>query len=421
MPDSIFDYDAVIVGAGAAGLSATRRLHEAGRRVICLESSDRIGGRAHTDTEIFGVPFDMGGHWLHYADVNSFVPIGQDHGFDLYPSPDNYHHYGSDLSDHALHQKFKEIDRTLLEKTKVAKDISMADALSPETAEEKTALLLKALSAGRDLSEISMQAWNAGLETNNWFCRQGFGAIVARHGEGLPIRLNTPVTAIVRNLDGVEIETPNGKITAGHVVVTVSVGVLAAEAIRFDPPFEASRLQALDGITMGTYNHAAMLFSPDTLPVEADTWLSYQTDEVTGEMARGGGFLCNISGSGLTSMEHVGNFATELETAGQNEAIAFALDRLTEVFGSGIRKGFKKGYVTRWGRNLHTRGAYSGTRPGNAGLHKTLRQPHAEVIHFAGEAMNDAERVTISGAHKEGQRAAGEILALLEKGPVNVR
>ncbi|MEM6481936.1 MAG: FAD-dependent oxidoreductase [Pseudomonadota bacterium] len=411
MADSTFDYETIVVGAGSAGLAATHRLHNSGRQVLCLESSERIGGRCHTDREIFGVPFDMGGHWLHYADINSFVPIGQDFGFDLYPAPDNYRHAGLDVTGAELLERFAKIDAKMTLPGEGDPDISMAEALIPQNGEERTALLFKTLSTGRDLSDISVKAWNDGLESNNWFCKQGFGTIVARHAEGLPVKLNTPVTAITRTPSGVEIETQEGKITAAHVIVTVSVGVLAAEVIRFDPPLESTRLKALDGITMGTFNHAGLLFSPDTLPVEPDTWLSYDIDDISGDHAPGGGFLCNISGSGLTSMVHVGNFAKELEAACDGAATDFAFERLVEIFGNGIRTGFKKGHTTRWGQNPHTHGAYSGTRPGADGLHRDLRPPHAEVIHFAGEAMNEAERVCVSGAHKEGLRAADAVLA----------
>ncbi|MEO0372842.1 MAG: FAD-dependent oxidoreductase [Pseudomonadota bacterium] len=166
-------------------------------------------------------------------------------------------------------------------------------------------------------------------------------------------------------------------------------------------------------MTMGVYNHAAMLFDPATLPMEADTWVTYAIEDISGNMARGGGILCNISGSGLCSFEHVGNFARELEAAGEAAAIDFALSRMVDVFGADIRKGFRKGHATRWGANRFTQGAYSGTRPGAAGLRPALQDIHAEAIHFAGEAMNEGETVCVSGAHKEGLRAAAEVLAAL--------
>jgi phytoene dehydrogenase-like protein len=51
--------DAVVVGAGLAGLSAARALHRAGRSVVVVEASDGVGGRVRTDT-VDGFTLDRG-------------------------------------------------------------------------------------------------------------------------------------------------------------------------------------------------------------------------------------------------------------------------------------------------------------------------------------------------------------------------
>ena len=56
LPDRV---DVVVVGAGLAGLSAARRLHQAGRAVVVLEASDGVGGRVRTDT-VEGYRLDRG-------------------------------------------------------------------------------------------------------------------------------------------------------------------------------------------------------------------------------------------------------------------------------------------------------------------------------------------------------------------------
>ncbi len=42
------EWDAIVVGGGNAGLAAAKALHDAGREVILLEASDRVGGRSRT-------------------------------------------------------------------------------------------------------------------------------------------------------------------------------------------------------------------------------------------------------------------------------------------------------------------------------------------------------------------------------------
>src|SRR6478672_5067206 len=67
--------DVAIIGAGAAGIAAARKVAAAGRRYLLLEASDRIGGRCVTDTATFGVPYDRGAHWLHTPDINPIAKL----------------------------------------------------------------------------------------------------------------------------------------------------------------------------------------------------------------------------------------------------------------------------------------------------------------------------------------------------------
>jgi phytoene dehydrogenase-like protein len=51
--------DAIVVGAGLAGLACARELVRVGRRVVVLEAADRVGGRVATDT-VDGFRIDRG-------------------------------------------------------------------------------------------------------------------------------------------------------------------------------------------------------------------------------------------------------------------------------------------------------------------------------------------------------------------------
>jgi len=77
--------DAIIIGAGAAGIAAARRLAAAGRRYLVIEATDHVGGRCITDTTSFGVPFDRGAHWIYLPDSNTLIKVGPRRG-DIYPA-----------------------------------------------------------------------------------------------------------------------------------------------------------------------------------------------------------------------------------------------------------------------------------------------------------------------------------------------
>ncbi len=416
---SVFDFDVVVVGAGAAGIAATGALRLAGHTVVCLEAADRVGGRAHTDTAIFGVPFDMGAHWLHNEQSNALKAPGLAMGLDLYPSPERVLAHGlddqallwdqCDALDMAADQAARQDAETEL-RTATPTDRPLADILVEKDNWSFTAAMMTALSAARDLPDISLRdiaTWERG---GDWFCREGFGHLVARMAEGLPIRLSAPVTDIEALADGVRVKTHAGEIRSRAVIVTVSVGVLAEDVIRFDPPLETDRRKAFELITMGDYNHAALLFRPGAIPLDADTWLTYQLNADASGVAQGGGYLCNISGTDLTSFETSGSFSRALQEAGPEAAIDHALETLAGMFGSSIRRDFIKGHATAWRKEPHVRGSYAGAMPGGHGQRKVLGRAHAERVHFAGEASHVGQQCSVSGAHLEGLRAARDVI-----------
>ena len=74
--------DVAIVGAGAAGVGAARRLSHSGLSPVILEALPRLGGRAWTK-HAAGLPLDLGCGWLHSADRNPWVRIAEEMGFEV--------------------------------------------------------------------------------------------------------------------------------------------------------------------------------------------------------------------------------------------------------------------------------------------------------------------------------------------------
>src|SRR5215213_1420427 len=84
------DVEVVVIGAGAAGIAAARRLLAAGLSVVVLEARDRVGGRAVT-VALKGHPVDLGAHWLHAGPINPLVKLGRARGEPLRRAPQDGH------------------------------------------------------------------------------------------------------------------------------------------------------------------------------------------------------------------------------------------------------------------------------------------------------------------------------------------
>ena len=79
--------DIVVIGAGAAGIAAARRIVAAGRKVIVIDAAPQLGGRCLTDLNTFDVPFDRGAAWLHNPESNALVKLARGAGLDVASAP----------------------------------------------------------------------------------------------------------------------------------------------------------------------------------------------------------------------------------------------------------------------------------------------------------------------------------------------
>ena len=79
--------DIVVIGAGAAGIAAARRIMAANRKVIVVEAANQIGGRCQTDASTFDVPFDRGARWMHNPETNPMIKLARSAGLEITTAP----------------------------------------------------------------------------------------------------------------------------------------------------------------------------------------------------------------------------------------------------------------------------------------------------------------------------------------------
>ena len=409
------DPDVIVVGAGSAGLSAARTLIDRGLSVVVLEARERIGGRAYTESETFGVPYDRGCHWLHNAYMNPWVGFGEANGFDVYPYPGGDATFDgteevSSADYAAMGRTYDDAIKAIYDAGREGRDVSADSVVSGDGPwAPLIACWIGGWSMGKDLDGIScLDYWNGEAGHENWFCRQGFGTLVAQYGQSLPVELSTPVAAIDWSGEGVRVETDKGTLSAKAVIVTVSTGVLAADLIRFTPALDAEKQESFRRISMGTFNNIALMFSRDIFGLGNDAYWEYKpttTDAV--------GFMTNISGTNLSFGYVGGSFGRQLIEAGVDDAVDFALGELKKSLGNDIQKDFVKGAYTMWDEDPWTLGSYASAEPGYYHMREVLRRPVGERIFFAGEAWHKLLWATCAGAQLSGIDTAIEVADLL--------
>jgi monoamine oxidase len=410
------EVDIAVIGAGAAGIAAARRLAGTKARVTLVEASGRVGGRCFTETSTFGMPYDRGAHWIHMPDLNPVTPLAMKSGFDIYPAPPGQRvrigrRYAREGEMEDYLAAVVRANRAIMEAGRKL-DTSAAQALPKDLADWQRTVefMLGPFGCAKDLADVSAADFARSAERDtDTFCRQGFGALVAKLADGLPLQLSTPVSRIDWGArSGVEVETSMGRIEARAVIVTVSTGVLLSDKLKFFPELPKRQLDAIDKLRLGSYDHIALELPGNPLGLQRDEVMFEKSDS-----NRTAAVLANISGSTLCVVDVGGKFGRDLAGQGAAAMTAFALDWLTGLYGADIRKAVKRTHATQWNADPWSLGAFSCAAPGGQWARTAIAEPVRDRIFFAGEATHETLWGTVGGAWLSGERAADAALKRL--------
>ncbi len=416
------EVDVAIIGAGAAGLGAAALLREAGARVALLERGARIGGRAWTEhpAALGGARFDHGPQWLHAADRNPLIALARARGLAAQPDVpwedrslvlDGPGRPASGDAYAAAEARWQAGVQARLN----GPDTSLAEA-AQAVADDPWVPTIEAwegaIIAAGDADVLSLRDWHANaLAGENYVAPGGLGALVAAcldpGADG--VHLGVRVTGIAAEPGGVRVQTEQGGLRAGAALVTVSTGVLRAEAIGFTPALPGPVLRALDGLPMGLLSKIVLrAVGSERFGLRPAAGVFRRLE------ARGAPFLSTIfwAGGSDLAVGFVGGRAAWRLAGRPEEAAAFMLDELAATLGHDVRRHLAPGLATRWGEDPAFLGAYAYATPGNAGARAVLGTPLWDGrLVFAGEACaDDGLAGTVAGAYLSGRYAAQTIL-----------
>jgi monoamine oxidase len=426
----------VVVGAGMAGLTATRRLAERGHDVSLIEAGSRLGGRARTVRAPFvdGQYVESGAEWVdtHHHRMRALLDR---HGLTLQGEGQQWTtirrwlyrngrlHSPAELEP-ALYQQLERFEAIVA----TAAD-TIDDPARPHQSAKAAALDLMSLAdVGReadlhDLALLFQRRDSQGEfaaepdEVSLLFVAQqravssasGAGEVVRAHriSDGVDtlvrrmageiadvITTGEALVAVDHNQQSVTVTTSRRRLQADHVVLACSLVPL--RRVAFAPALPAPLGRAIDELGYGTVTKTAVQFAKRAWPAGYATTegVSQRIYEPTVDQSGEAGVLMSYVG---------GEGGRQLASRSEDERLTLIEDDMRAVHR--ITAPSLGGFSRAWSAHPRYGGSYAVYRPGQVTeFWDVLRRPHGRVW-LAGE-----HTATWTG-YLEGAVESGECVA----------
>ena len=434
----------VIIGAGVAGISAAKTLHDSGMTdFIIIEGSDRIGGRLKS-AAFAGKTIEIGGNWIHGTNGNPIWKIAQKHklagiisNFDSYTVRDEH---GEDVTEDADQQydslglaedKVEEILRRKLRDN--SGDIPLRVALTMSGWKPHTPIQ-NAIDYWEYDHEYCSTAEMTSLKNSVMWSYidyddhdflvddpRGFETVVTGMADEFlerddeRVRFNEVVDKIEYSDSSIKVHTKtNITYQAEYAILTVSIGVLQNDVITFVPELPYWKREKIHQNSIGSYTKVFLAF-PKQFWDDTEYILfaqrrrgyfvvwSNMVQEDSAEADTPKILMATLTGAEGAEMEQLSDDLI------QEEAMA----TLTAMYGSDIPEPTDI-LVTRWNSDPLFYGAYTNWPTGMTD--KDIEQFCAPVgrLHFAGEAYSVKYNGYVHGGYLSGKETGGKIHGLMK-------
>jgi monoamine oxidase len=412
--------DAIIVGAGAAGLMCARELRRAGKQMLVLEAGARVGGRILTlyGTNA-GVPLELGAEFIHGDAPETRRLLDE---AKLVTIPVLGEHYRSDRGQMSLQGPvWKRMARVFNRLNSERKhDRSFEEFLADKPGGSR-------LKQERDLARGFVQGFSAAdtrLISEKSIAQQGnptegaaeaarivngYAALIEylRREVADVIRLNVVVRRVIWNDTRVRVIDRSGtEHLARAAIITVPLPMLQDGSISFEPEVPALR-KAARQLVMGHVARMCIVVKERFWEKKVDTLCYVHTP--------GRPFTVwwtqHPAQAPLIIGWAGGPPAVELMESGDTEGVA--IRELARAFGlrpSRMKALVDSIYMHGWTLDPNIRGAYTYAGVGGAFAHRTLARPIDSRLFLAGEATDAAAGGTVEAALVSGKRAARKAL-----------
>ena len=445
--------DIIILGAGAAGLSAAVELARAGLKVIILEARNRIGGRIFTEQDpVCHAPVELGAEFIHGRPPEIWTLLRKHHIRAREAKGEQWCVQEAELGQCDF---FSKVDQILEKLDDHGPDQSFLEFLERccpgnDTELQEAKAWARSYVTGfhaADPALISVHSLVQGIRADEkidgdrpFRMKGGYQILIEIFRRqlsqaGVSIEINTRAQSVGWDRAEVRVtalDEANEVFTfaAPRVLITVPLGVLQANpvdrgALRFIPDLPPAKLQALDQLAMGKVIRLSLRFRQrfweKLLPSHSrksktrprmqfllshedwfPTWWTALPEEwpiITGWAP----FHCGERLSGQS----------------QDFVVEKGLDTLGSLLRTERRELedlLEANYTYDWQTDPFSRGAYSYVKVGGDRAQSVLAAPVNNNLFFAGEATDfSGHHGTVHGAIASGKRAAKQILQAIPK------
>ena len=363
--DKTYKYDGkvIIIGAGAAGLAAAKVLQLNGIDYEILEATERYGGRIKKDSLLADFPIDVGAEWIHSNPVVLNILKGKK---------------GNEIDEELIPYHLEDAySWNGLEYEKVSKSkLDFDYNFMPE-------------------SKFKKSTWYDYIEKNI--------ANKVKH----KIKFSSAVTEIDYSKNKVIITTENGKShKADKVLVTVSIGVLKSNKIKFIPELSQEKKESIESVSFLPGFKLIMKFDEKFYP-DAINCNTTSGEKVYYDIAFKKETKTNILGLLVTGNSTKKYYAYKTE----EKIVESAITELDAIFNGKASESFSGEYIIEnWGQHNFTMGTWTQVfQEKNRNL-KILNQPINKKIYFAGEINDIYNQMGVPGAVLSGFNSIDKLM-----------
>ncbi len=339
----------VIIGAGAAGLTAGHLLSQKGIEYQILEATPAYGGRMKKTDDFADFPIPLGAEWLTVG-TGIFDEIVNDNSFSVNVNTVGYNHNDN----YGLWKKDK--------------------------------LLLS------NLGSFNYRKFVNGT----WF---DFFEEYIIPSVSQNVIYNSFVSSINYTGDKVFVRTQNAEYSADKVIVTVPLKIIQNGSIEFTPSLPDNKLVAIKNAVVWDGIKVFLEFSERFYPTFTDFKI---TPKTSGQLSYYDAAYGQNTNKNILGLFAVGAPAQNYILLDENDLKSYILNELDNIFSNQATPNYISHIVQNWSEEPHIEGAYLNDYEDWKRV-RTLFESIEDKIYFAGEAYTSGN--DWGGVHAAAQAA----------------